>query len=307
MIPVARRAGHVSSTRYMENTVLVNTAAPESGPAARFVPVDAQTGRAPACTGVRVQRVFGMPFSDVTLDEAVCVIDDQIARRAPCFIATPNIDHICRYHRDAAFRAAYESARLVLCDGMPIIWASKLVGRPLREKLSGSDLIHWLSRYAAERGYSVYFFGAAEGVAAETAARLTQRSPQLKVAGVQSPPFGFHADPAANGAATRMVRESGADIVFIALGSPKQEIWMKENVEACGVPVMIGVGASFDFVSGRVRRAPVWMQRAGLEWIWRLCQEPGRLWRRYLVEDALFAKLLMVELWAAYGPRRARR
>jgi len=285
---------------------LVNTAAPKSGPAARFIPVGAQTGPTRSTDGVRVCRLFGMPFCDVTLDELVELLDEQIALCKPGYIVTPNVDHVCRFHRDPAFRGAYENAWLVLCDGMPIIWASKLLGRPLRQKLSGSDLIYWLSRHAAERGYSVHFFGAQEGVAAAAAERLKQQFPALKIAGVQSPPFGFHTDPDANAAATQLVRESGADIVYVALGSPKQEVWMKDNAEACGIAAMIGVGGAFDFVSGRVRRAPEWIQRASLEWIWRLCQEPRRLWRRYLVEDVLFVKLFMAELWAAYVSRRPR-
>jgi N-acetylglucosaminyldiphosphoundecaprenol N-acetyl-beta-D-mannosaminyltransferase len=283
---------------------LLNTVAPKTEPAARFVSSDAQPGGALLPQAVRVRHLFGMTFCDVTLSELVGLVDEQIAQRKPGYIATPNVDHVCRFHNDVAFREAYENARLVLCDGMPIIWASKVLGRPLRQKLSGSDLIYWLSRHAAERGYSVYFFGAQEGVAQATADRLKEKFPALKVAGIQSPPFGFHTDAAANEAATRQVRESGADIVYIALGSPKQEIWMKQYAQACGIPVMIGVGGSFDFVSGRVRRAPEWMQRTSLEWVWRLGQEPRRLWRRYLIEDALFLKLLLKELWSAYAPGR---
>lgn len=282
----------------------MSTVTPKSGPTARFVPNAAGEDHAPLFNGVRIRRIFGLSFCDVTLDELVALVDEQIRSRRPGYIATPNVDHVCRVHRDSAFRAAYENARLVLCDGMPIIWASKWLGRPLRQKLSGSDLVHWLSAHAAKRGYTVYFFGAREGVADETARILQEKFTGLKVAGTQSPPIGFHADPETNAAATRRVRESGADIVYVALGSPKQEIWMHENVENCGVPVMIGVGAAFDFVSRRVRRAPEWMQRMGLEWVWRLCQEPRRLWRRYLVEDLLFAKLLLAELWAHFALRR---
>ena len=267
---------------------------------------DSGVATTPAPGRFQVRRLFGIPFCDVTYDEVTACVDDMIARRTPAFIATPNVDHVCRFQRDDAFRNAYEHARLVLCDGMPIIWMSKLLRQPLRQKLSGSDLIYWLSGHAAKRGYSVYFFGAQEGVAEEAAKRLRERFPALRVAGIQSPPFGFHENPEANAAATRPVRESGADIVFIALGSPKQEIWMHANVDSCNCPVMIGVGASFDFVSGRVRRAPRWMQMSGTEWIWRVCQEPRRLWRRYLVEDSLFIWLSLRALLSTYGPQRVR-
>ncbi|MCC6796766.1 MAG: WecB/TagA/CpsF family glycosyltransferase [Candidatus Hydrogenedentes bacterium] len=284
----------------------MNTAAPKSGPAARFVS-DARAGEpALSLDDVRVRRLFDIPFCDVTCEETLGLIDELVRARKPAYIATPNIDHVCRFHTNKAFRAAYLGARLVICDGMPLIWASRILGRPLRQKLSGSDLIYWISAHAAQRGYSVYFFGAQEGVAEQCAMRLCEKFPGLKVAGIHSPPYGFHADPAANADATQQIRKSGADIVYVALGSPKQEIWMCENADPCGIPVMIGIGGSFDFVSGRVRRAPEWMQRTSLEWVWRLCQEPRRLWRRYLIEDALIFKLFTVELWNTYGFGRAR-
>lgn len=290
--------------RVFHGDAFLNTVAPKSGLAAGFSADETSALGGSLRKDVHTRRMFEISFCDVIFDDFVELIDEQVAMRRPGFIVTPNVDHICRFHRDAAFRAAYENARLVLCDGMPIVWVSKLLARPLRQKLSGSDLIYWLSGHAAERGYSVYFFGARDGIAAETADRLKQRFPALKVAGTQSPVFGFHSDPDTNAEATKLIRDSKADIVFIALGSPKQEIWMNENVDACGAPVMIGVGAAFDFVSGRVKRAPEWMQRTGMEWIWRLCLEPRRLWRRYLVEDALILKLLAAELWAEYVLRK---
>ena len=285
----------------------MNTAAPKTGPATLFVSEAQASETALSLDSVCVRRLFEIPFCDVTRTELLGLVDELVKARTPAYIATPNIDHVCRFHTNSAFRAAYIGARLVICDGMPIIWASRVLGRPLRQKLSGSDLIYWISAHAAQRGYSIYFFGAQEGIADACAARLCEKFPGLKVAGAQSPPLGFHADPESNAQATKRIRESDADIVYVALGSPKQEVWMHENAEACGVPVMIGIGGSFDFVSGRVRRAPEWMQRTSLEWVWRLCQEPRRLWRRYLVEDALIFKLFAVELWNTYGLGRARK
>jgi len=253
---------------------------------------------------VAVRRLFDIPFSDVTRDEFFALIDEQIRMREFGYVVTPNVDHICRFHRDVSYRDACPTARLVLCDGTPIIWASHLLGRPLRGKLSGSDLVVWLSGHAAERGYSVFFFGAQAGVGARAAERLKQQFPGLKVAGVLSPPWGFEDDPELRAEAVRTVKEAAPDIVYVALGSPKQELWMKDFGPACGAPVMLGIGGSFDFVSGRIRRAPQWIQSSGLEWLWRLCQEPRRLWHRYLVEDLLIFKLFWKELVATFGPRR---
>lgn len=240
--------------------------------------------------------LFDIPICNLTYEDLCRCIDERVAAREPGYIVTPNVDHVCRFNRDRAFRTAYENACLVLADGMPILWSARLLGRPLREKLSGSDMLPRLSGFAAERGYSVYYLGAAEGVAAEVERRLRQRHPALRVAGTYSPPFGFERDPAANEETLRRVREARPDICFVALGSPKQELWLHENYRKLGVPVTIGVGAAFDFVAGRARRAPVWMQKAGLEWVWRLCHEPRRLGRRYLIEDSYFLLLLGREL-----------
>lgn len=242
-----------------------------------------------------VRRVFGISFTDVTREELLERLDRRIRSGEFGYIVTPNVDHVCQFQRNPAFRAAYAGACLVLCDGTPLLWALRILGQPIRQKLSGSDLLVWLTEFAADRGFSVFFFGAGEGIAAEAARRLTNRFPELRVAGVYAPPIGFHLDPASNAAAVALVRAANADIVYVALGSPKQEIWMAEHGHACGTKVMIGVGGSFDFIAGRIRRAPRWMQNAGLEWVWRLYQEPRRLWRRYLVDDMVFFKLVLAE------------
>lgn len=245
---------------------------------------------------VNTVELFDMPFSNVTFSELCDAVDERIRLREPGYICTPNVDHICRYHRLPAYREAYEKSWMRVADGAPIIWASRLFFKPLAAKLSGSDLVVLLSEHAARQGHSVYFLGAAEGVAAEAAERLQARFPALRVAGSYAPPYGFYADEAQSGEVTGRVRESGADLCFLALGGPHQELWMARYCEACRVPVMIGIGGSFDLVTGRIQRAPVWMQRSGLEWVWRLCQEPRRLWRRYLVDDLFIFALLLREL-----------
>lgn len=244
-------------------------------------------------------RLFDLPICDLTFTELCEQISQRIQTRKPGYVVTPNVDHVCRYHRNPDFRAAYDHATHVVVDGMPLLWFSRLFGRPLREKLSGSDLLPMLSAYAAEKGHSVYYLGAAEGVADEVALRLGKAYPGLRVAGTYSPPFGFEKDPAANEEILRRLREARPDICFVALGSPKQEIWLHRNHEASGVPVMLGVGAAFDFVAGRIRRAPVWMQNAGLEWCWRLACEPRRLAWRYLVDDSYFFVVLWRHVFGA--------
>jgi len=237
-------------------------------------------------------NLLGVTFSNLTREEALFCIDRHIQEGQPGYVVTPNVDHICTVHRNDAFAEAYRHANLVLADGMPVLWASRLLGAPLREKISGSDLIVWLTEFAAHKGHSVFLFGAAEGVADAAARELKNRFPALKIAGTHCPPLGFETNPESNETSLDAIRAANPDICFVALGSPKQELWMHACHASSGARLMIGVGASFDFLSGRVRRAPRFMQTAGFEWLWRLCREPRRLWKRYLVDDLLFFQLV---------------
>lgn len=248
-------------------------------------------------------EMFGMAISNVTFEEVCGRIAQRVARRDPGFVVTPNVNHVCLNHRDPAFREAYREAFLALPDGKPVMWASRLFGVPLQQKLSGSDMVPRLTRFAAGRGFSVFFFGGSPGTAERAAEILQRENPGLRVAGCHFPPFGFETDPELSAAAVEAVRAAAPDICFVALGSPKQELWMRDRHRECGVPVCIGVGASFDFISGRIRRAPRWLQEIGFEWLWRLIMEPRRLWRRYLVEDSFFLLLL----WREYFAQRRRR
>jgi N-acetylglucosaminyldiphosphoundecaprenol N-acetyl-beta-D-mannosaminyltransferase len=232
--------------------------------------------------------VGGMLIDNVTTAEALAAIEGLVAARAGACVVTPNVDHIVKARRDPEFAAICRDAALVLADGVPVVWASRLLGTPLKEKVSGSDLFPRLCALAAGKGYGVFFLGGRPGAAALAAQRLRAEHPALRVVGDCCPPMGFHDDPAWNERIERLVREARPDIHFGALGAPKQERWIHRHQAACRVPVAIGIGASIEFAAGVVRRAPAWMQRAGLEWLWRLLLEPRRLWRRYLVEDPKF-------------------
>lgn len=241
-------------------------------------------------------ELFNITFSKVTLRDVFGQLDQRIAAAEPGFIVTPNVNHICMCHRDSQFREAYRKAFLALPDGVPVMWASRLFQKPLPEKLSGSDMVPILSEYAAAKGYSVYFLGGTPGTADQTASILKDAHPALNVAGCYCPPYGFENDPVENQRVLDLLRAAQPQICFVAFGSPKQELWLGRYFEETGVPVSIGVGASFDFISGRIRRAPVWIQHAGGEWLWRLAMEPRRLWRRYLVHDMVFVKIFLREV-----------
>jgi N-acetylglucosaminyldiphosphoundecaprenol N-acetyl-beta-D-mannosaminyltransferase len=226
---------------------------------------------------------FGHARIDRTDFEQTVARIVQLARSgAPAMVVTPNSDHIVALECDAALRAAYNEADVVVADGMPLVWASKLLREPLKERVTGADLMPRLCRSAADHGLKVFILGGKSGVPEEAARRLQAAYPGLMVAGAYSPPFGFERDEAENEAIVRMVANSGADLVFVGLGSPKQELWMHRHLQRFEKGVFLGIGAAVDFCAGQVKRAPPWMQTAGLEWIYRWSQDPSRLTKRYL-------------------------
>ena len=241
--------------------------------------------------------LFGVRVSNITFDGVCTAVDQRIAERKPGFIATPNVNMICSYQRNPAFAEAYDQAFLWLPDGQPLLWVARLLGLKLSEKLSGSDMVPLITAHAAKRGHRVFFFGGLAGAAEISAQRMRQRYPDLQIAGVYVPPYGFEHDPEENAKAIAAVRDSQADICWVALGCPKQELWMSRHREELGVPVCMGVGAALDFLSGKVKRAPRWVQQLGFEWLWRLLQEPRRLWRRYLVEDIVIVPMTLREFF----------
>lgn len=240
--------------------------------------------------------IAGVEIDNLTFDETLCRLDQRVQEKMPCFVVTPNVDHIVQLQSDCRLRAAYRDAAFVVCDGMPVLWASKLISNPLPERIAGSDLFVALCEKASQNGHRVFFLGGRPGAADLAAAVLTKKFPGLIVAGTACPDFGFEHDEFVNNRLIETVIEAKADYLFVGLGAPKQELWLHQHHAACGVPVSVGVGVSFEFVGGLVPRAPLWMQKMGLEWFHRLCSEPRRLWRRYLVRDPKFAFLVVKQL-----------
>lgn len=242
--------------------------------------------------------LFGITIDNVTTAEAVeavrRLLDDGKGRH---YVATPNVDHIVRLSRDAAFRQAYAGASLVLADGMPLIWASRPLGRPLKSRVTGADLFPNVCAMAASIGKSVFLLGGRDGVAARAARNLQARHPGLHIAGVYSPPMGFERDPAEHQRIVERINRARPDVLAIGLGAPKQELWIAAHRRELEFGVALCIGAGIDFVAGDLQRAPRWMQHHGLEWLWRLIQEPGRLWKRYLVDDMAFARIVAREWW----------
>lgn len=250
----------------------------------------------------RVRLDVGPLAVDVlTRDEALAELDALVARGRGGSVFTPNLNHIVLASRDAAFRSAYARASLTLADGAPLVWASRLLGARLPAKLSGSDMAIPIARLAARRGWRLYLLGAAPGVARAVAARLVAEC-GVEVAGVDDADVRL-GDAAGDAAVLERIRRAQPHVVLVALGAPKQELWIDRHLHDLVPAVAIGVGATLDFLAGRVSRAPRWMSAAGLEWSYRLAQEPGRLWRRYILHDPAALAIL---LRAAFRPRRDR-
>lgn len=268
--------------------------------------IDPSTGELPHSPLRRRARIGLAMVDDVSFSEAIEAIAQLVAARRGGIVVTPNVDHVVLLEDDPRLRAAYAGASLSLADGMPIIWASRLLGTPLREKVSGSDLIIPLARRAAEEGWRVHLLGGGEGVAQRAAEQLAREAPGLVVAGIDSRRVDVEGDPRLIDDLVAGIGAARPDLVLLALGCPKQEIIMHRIAEAVRPAVCVGVGAGLDFVAGAVPRAPRWMSRAGLEWLYRLAREPRRLWRRYLVRDPRFLIILLRDLLVRAGDAEAR-
>ncbi len=243
-----------------------------------------------------------VPVDIVTRREALDRIDDLVAAGEGGAVFTPNVDHVVLADENAMFRAAYARASLSLADGMPLVWTSRLLGAPLPERVAGSDLVEPLLVRAAQRGWRVGFFGGGPGVAALARDKVRERLPALDIVGVHAPVVGLDDSPSQRAAAIAPLLDTKPHLVLVALGAPKQEIWIDQVRGALRPAVLVGVGASLDFLAGTIPRAPRWMAGSGLEWLYRLGREPRRLWRRYLVRDPKFLLVLAGMTWR---PRRS--
>jgi N-acetylglucosaminyldiphosphoundecaprenol N-acetyl-beta-D-mannosaminyltransferase len=238
-------------------------------------------------------RLMGMPVDPLTQAGVIDRILQDLAQSRGGWVITPNLDQLRQYYHAPPLRAMYEEAQLVLADGMPLLWAGRLQRTPLPQRVAGSELIYTLTTAAARAGRSVYLLGGNPGAAERAGVVLRRLNPGLNVAGTFCPPFGFERDPAQVQAIVDALLAARPDIVFVGLGFPKQEHLIRTLRAHLPGAWFLGVGISFSFVCGDIRRAPLWMQRAGLEWAHRMFQEPSRLFRRYVLHDMPFAARLI--------------
>ncbi len=243
--------------------------------------------------------LLGVPIDNLGVGETLERLDAFVqAGRATGKshqVVTINADFVKNAIHDPEVRYLLQDADLASADGMPLVWGARLLNVPLKGRVTGADLVPLLAERAAQKGYSIYFLGAAPGVAAAAAGILQQRYPSLKVAGVYSPPVQPVLEMTDD--VLQSIREARPDILLVAFGNPKQEKWIGMYKRQLRVPVMMGVGGTLDFIAGLTRRAPAWMQRSGLEWLYRLVQEPGRLWRRYAGDFLVFGFFFVRQWW----------
>ncbi|MDL2357388.1 MAG: WecB/TagA/CpsF family glycosyltransferase [Pseudomonadota bacterium] len=236
--------------------------------------------------------LMGCQIDNLSMAETLARVEGYIDSGRPHQHVVVNVDKLVKASRDAGLRAIINDCDLVNADGMPVVWAARLLGKPLKERVAGIDLFEALMARAAERGWRVFLLGAREEVVQAVRAHFVARHAQLCIAGCRNGYWGGEQEEAA---VAEQVRASRADLLFVAISSPKKEQFLGRHQGAMQVPFAMGVGGSFDVAVGRVRRAPRWMQRAGLEWFYRFLQEPRRMFRRYFIDDMAFIWLLIKE------------
>jgi N-acetylglucosaminyldiphosphoundecaprenol N-acetyl-beta-D-mannosaminyltransferase len=235
-----------------------------------------------------VRCLFGVTVHAVTMDEALNLAHEAIITRRQLSIGVVNVAKLVKLQKDREIRDSILCSNMVLADGAPVVWSSRLLRRPLPERVTGIDLFEHLLSRASKHRYGVYFLGATQEVLDAVVERAQREHPDLIVAGARHGYFDYEdlTDIAETVCAT------GADVLFVAMTTPKKEIFLREVSRRSVVPVTHGVGGSFDVYAGKTKRAPIWMQRTGLEWLYRVIQEPGRMWKRYLVTNTQFVWLL---------------
>ena len=250
--------------------------------------------------------LFGMDIDVLRMDQAVAQLLLWVNDRdGQCrYVVTPNVDHVVLFQKSEALRQAYADASLALADGAPVVAASRFVGRPLPERVAGSDLVPRLYSEALwqRTALRVYLLGGAPGVGQRAAEKIAATWPGIEVVGLASPPLGFEHDPTINAELVNDINACQPDLLLVGLGAPKQELWVHCHHAELAVPVALCIGATIDFLAGERSRAPRWMRRAGLEWLFRVLCEPRRLARRYARDAWVFPQLVWRE-WQAHAIR----
>lgn len=238
------------------------------------------------------QPLLNTYVNNVNMDEAIQAIEDMIASEKKSYIVAINVDVVMKIENDSYLKEITDKADMVLVDGKPLEWIAKWHKRPIKAKISGSDLVPILCKRAAEKGYSVYIIGGKEGIAEKAKQNLERDLPGIRIVGTYAPPFGFEKNENELNKINSMISDTHPDLLIACFGCPKQEKWIYENYQKYDAKVSVCAGATVDFLAGNVNRAPKWMSNHGLEWFYRFLQEPKRMFKRYFVDDVKIIKLI---------------
>ena len=238
------------------------------------------------------QPLLNTYVNNVNMDEAIQAIEDMIASEKKSYIVAINVDVVMKIENDSYLKEITDKADMVLVDGKPLEWIAKWHKRPIKAKISGSDLVPILCKRAAEKGYSIYIIGGKEGIAEKAKQNLERDLPGIRIVGTYAPPFGFEKYEKELNRINEMISSAHPDILIACFGCPKQEKWIYENISKYDAKVSVCAGATVDFLAGNVNRAPRWMSEHGLEWFYRFLQEPKRMFKRYFVDDVKIVGLI---------------
>lgn len=241
-------------------------------------------------------ELLGVQIDNVTYDDVLKRIEEMIHARTPQQIVSPAIDQIIQARRDQEFEQVISESALVVADGISVTAAAWLHKTPLKQRVTGADLVPKVCELAAKKGFSIFFLGGDEGIADQVAVIMQEQYPGLQVAGTYCPPYRFEDNPEIESTVISKIKESKPDVLFTALSSPRQEKWIRRRKEQLGVPVSFGVGGAFNFITGNEKRAPVWMQKLGIEWLFRMCQRPSTIGKRLLRSSPAYFMLLIDRL-----------
>jgi len=233
--------------------------------------------------------VFGCPVDQMTLDECIDVMEQSIKTKTRCHLIVVNAAKVVKSRSDKELETIIREADIVGADGVPVVWASKILGQPLPGRVNGTDVMERLIELSDIKGYTIFLLGAKENVIKTAVDRLHQLYPSINIVGYRNGYFNSVQDEQN---AIRMINNVKPDILLIGMGTPMKEQWVKRHKHNLNVGVIHGVGGSFDILGGVTKRAPRWMQKSGLEWFYRLLQEPRRMWKRYLITNTMFLKLM---------------
>lgn len=241
---------------------------------------------------MKKQALLNTYINNLTMSETVEAIEKMIEEERKSYVVAINVDVVMKIESDSYLKEIVDNADMVLVDGKPLVWISKLYGKPLKAKISGSDLVPILCEVSAQKGYRMFIIGGKDGIAEQAKKRLEEKYPDIEIVGTYAPPMGFEKDKKELNKINDMISEVKPDLLITCFGCPKQEKWIYENINKYDAKVSVCAGATVDFLAGNVKRAPRWMSEHGLEWFYRFLQEPKRMFRRYFIDDVKIIRLI---------------